>query len=51
MHQGLFRVPSSATRINKLKAAMDANVADLNDYENDVHSVAGWSLVELHLEH
>lgn len=39
--EGLFRIAGSAAKIKKLRAAFDAGIVDLNEFENDVHAVTG----------
>lgn len=39
--EGLFRLAGLATKVRKLKASFDAGLADLSEYEYDVHAVTG----------
>jgi len=43
--QGLFRVAASGAKVKKLKAAFDAGLASLDDYQHDVHCIAGMTLL------
>lgn len=43
--QGLFRVAPSASKLKKLKAALDCCVVDVQEYSADPHAIAG----ELHM--
>lgn len=38
--EGLFRVPSSSTKVKKLKAGLDANIVNMEDYDDDPHCIA-----------
>lgn len=39
--QGLFRVAPSASKLKKLKAALDCCVVDVQEYSADPHAIAG----------
>ncbi|KAK3089695.1 hypothetical protein FSP39_005689 [Pinctada imbricata] len=39
--EGLFRIAGMASKVKKLKNSFDANVVDMEDYIQDLHSVAG----------
>lgn len=39
--QGLFRVAPSASKLKKLKAALDCCVLDVQEYSADPHAIAG----------
>uniref|UniRef100_A0A8B9GC83 Rho-GAP domain-containing protein n=1 Tax=Amazona collaria TaxID=241587 RepID=A0A8B9GC83_9PSIT len=39
--EGLFRVAPSASKLKKLKAALDCCVVDVQEYSADPHAIAG----------
>ncbi|KAL5019118.1 hypothetical protein ScPMuIL_004840 [Solemya velum] len=39
--EGLFRIAGMASKVKKLKAEFDANIADLEEFTLDIHTVAG----------
>ncbi|XP_056017705.1 rho GTPase-activating protein 44-like isoform X7 [Ostrea edulis] len=39
--EGLFRIAGMASKVKKLKNAFDANVIDMEEYAQDLHTVAG----------
>ncbi|XP_064595401.1 rho GTPase-activating protein 44-like isoform X4 [Liolophura sinensis] len=39
--EGLFRIGGMASKVKKLKSALDANIVDMEEFQNDVHAVAG----------
>lgn len=39
--EGLFRINGSASKVKKLKSALNANIIDYAEYVRDPHSVAG----------
>ncbi|XP_078316920.1 rho GTPase-activating protein 44-like isoform X6 [Crassostrea virginica] len=39
--EGLFRIAGMASKVKKLKNAFDANVIDMDEYAQDLHTVAG----------
>nr|XP_031323450.1 rho GTPase-activating protein 44 isoform X6 [Camelus dromedarius] len=41
LSQGLFRVAPSASKLKKLKAALDCCVVDVQEYSADPHAIAG----------
>lgn len=42
--KGLFRVAPSASKLKKLKAALDCCVVDVQEYSADPHAIAGGDL-------
>ncbi|GAB1600112.1 SH3 domain-binding protein 1-like isoform X3 [Argonauta hians] len=39
--EGLFRIAGMASKVKKLKASLDAGIVDMEEYEHDLHTVAG----------
>lgn len=39
--EGLFRIAGMASKVKKLKASFDAGIVDMEEYVNDLHTVAG----------
>ncbi|XP_029633383.1 rho GTPase-activating protein 44 isoform X5 [Octopus sinensis] len=39
--EGLFRIAGMASKVKKLKASFDAGIVDMEEYEHDLHTVAG----------
>lgn len=43
MFQGLFRIAAGASKLKKLKAALDCSTSQLEEFYSDPHAVAGAS--------
>lgn len=41
--QGLFRIAAGASKLKKLKAALDCSTSQLEEFYSDPHAVAGMS--------
>lgn len=41
--QGLFRIAAGASKLKKLKAALDCSTSQLEEFYSDPHAVAGTS--------
>lgn len=41
--QGLFRIAAGASKLKKLKAALDCSTSQLEEFYSDPHAVAGKS--------
>lgn len=41
MFQGLFRIAAGASKLKKLKAALDCSTSQLEEFYSDPHAVAG----------
>lgn len=39
--QGLFRIAAGASKLKKLKAALDCSTSQLEEFYSDPHAVAG----------
>lgn len=39
--QGLFRIAAGASKLKKLKAALDCSTSQLDEFYSDPHAVAG----------
>lgn len=39
--QGLFRITAGASKLKKLKAALDCSTSQLEEFYSDPHAVAG----------
>lgn len=44
--QGLFRIAAGASKLKKLKAALDCSTSQLEEFYSDPHAVAGTSLYD-----
>lgn len=49
LYQGLFRIAAGASKLKKLKAALDCSTSQLEEFYSDPHAVAGTVLTPTHV--
>ena len=49
LYQGLFRIAAGASKLKKLKAALDCSTSQLEEFYSDPHAVAGTVLSPTHV--